>query len=87
MAFEWDQTKSDKNLQERGFSFEIAHEFDWDAAAYVPDNREEYGEARYWVFGRVDDAPYCLTFTPRHGNIRIISARRMHEKEAAKYGI
>ncbi len=86
-SFEWDERKSERNRHLRGFGFELVREFDFSAALIVPDMRKDYGEARYRAIGRIDGVPYMVVFTPRERRLRIISMRRMHEKEAARYGI
>lgn len=85
--FEWDETKNRKNQEQRGFGFDLIEYFDFETARIIEDNREEYGERRFRCFGRIGNIPYMIAFTPRHKKIRIISMRRMHEKEAERYGI
>ena len=83
---EWDEEKSERNVRLRGFGFEIAYAFDWDSAVYQRDTRREYGEDRFRAFGEAGDLRLCIAFTYRNGERRIISVRRMHEKEAKRYG-
>ena len=85
MGIEFDPEKSERNRAERGFGFELAERFE--PVLIEQDRRRDYGEARFRAFGFVDDAPYALAYTPRGGNIRIISMRRMHDKEARRYGL
>ena len=84
---EWDEAKSDKNRAERGFGFEIVHEFDWTSAVVVEDDRKDYGETRLMAFGKAGELQLAIVYTERAGGIRIISVRRMHEKEARRYGL
>ncbi|MCZ4274014.1 BrnT family toxin [Maritalea porphyrae] len=84
---EWDHNKSEQCRELRGFGFDLAEQFDFSAAQMIVDERKDYGEVRINAFGRIDGAPFAITFTPRGRNIRIISMRRMHEKEARRYGI
>lgn len=84
---EWDESKSEENRLKRGFGFEIALHFDWDTAVYQPDVRWDYGEDRIVAFGWAVAVRYAIVFTHRNGTRRIISIRRMHDKEARKYGI
>lgn len=84
---EWDEEKSERNRVTRGFGFEIAHEFDWSAAIVERDDRKDYGEIRYRAFGRAKALRLCIAFTVRGDETRIISVRRVHDKEARKYGI
>ena len=84
---EWDEEKSERNRRLRGFGFELAEAFDFAGAWIVEDRRRDYGERRFRAVGRIDGLPYMVVFTPRDERIRIISMRRMHEKEARRYGI
>ncbi len=84
---EWDEDKSQGNRKKRGFGFEIMEEFDWSSAHIEEDLRKDYGERRFRAFGRAGDLRIAVAFTPRNGDIRVISVRRMHDKEARKYGI
>ena len=83
---EWDEAKSEKNRAERGFGFEIADGFDWASAIVERDDRKDYGEVRYRAFGRAGELKLCIAYTLRGSETRVISMRRMHEKEARKYG-
>ena len=85
--FEWDEEKSALNRRLRGFGFELVHEFDFASARIVEDRRKDYGERRFRAVGRIEGMPCMVVFTPRGGRLRIISMRRMHEKEAERYGI
>ncbi len=85
--FVWDEAKNAENIRIRGISFAIVHEFDWDNAVFQDDSRFEYGERRIRAFNRIDGKPYCVVFTPRDGTLRIITVRRMHDKEARDYDI
>ncbi len=84
---EWDEEKSERNRVMRGFGFELANEFDWDRAVYERDARMDYGEDRFRAYGWAGDLRLCIAFTYRSGTRRIISVRRMHEKEAQYYGV
>jgi len=85
--FEWDDAKSARNAHVRGFGFELVHDFDFAAARIITDGRKDYGEARFRAVGRIGGRPYMVVFTPRGSRLRIISMRRMHEKEARRYGV
>jgi uncharacterized DUF497 family protein len=80
--FVWGEAKNAENIRVRGISFEIV----WDNAVFEDDDRFEYGEPRMRAFDRIDGKPYCVVFTPRDA-VRIITVRRMHEKEAETHGI
>ncbi len=85
--FEWDPNKSAWNERVRGFGFELVYAFDFASARILIDDRKDYGERRFRAVGRIKGLPYMVVFTPRGTRLRIISMRRMHEKEARKYGI
>lgn len=57
-----------------------------DDAVVIVDDRVDYRETRYRAFGRIDGDGYCLVFTMRGDTIRLISFRRAHKKEMARYG-
>ena len=86
-SFVWDEAKNAENRTKHGVGFEIVYEMDWSAVVYEDDKRFEYGERRIRAFGRKDDNPYCIVLGPRDGTMRVLSARRMHEKEARRYGV
>lgn len=85
--YEWDELKNEANYERHRISFELAYQFDWSIAVVEQDERFDYGEVRYRAFGRIASKGYCLAFTFRGSNIRVISMRPMHEKEAERYGI
>jgi len=49
MRFTFDPAKNAKNIAERGLSFALAAELDWEAALIVEDARHDYGELRLRV--------------------------------------
>jgi uncharacterized DUF497 family protein len=53
---------------------------------YLVDDRTDYQETRYRMWGLIDDAWHCLVFTWRNGVMRAISLRRAHAKEIRRYG-
>jgi uncharacterized DUF497 family protein len=55
MLFEWDEAKSRRNLNERGFGFEYAARIFLSPTLERLDNRREYGEVRIQAIGRVID--------------------------------
>jgi uncharacterized DUF497 family protein len=53
--FEWDEDKSEANLHNRGFDFAYAALVFESPILEIDDERENYGERRIQVIGRVDD--------------------------------
>lgn len=83
--FEWDQTKSNKNLAERGFDFAYACRiFDSDVLEWE-DTRRTYGERRIVAIGEIDKEVYAVVYTPRGEVRRIISARSASRRERNAY--
>jgi len=81
----YDPAKNERNVRERGLSFERAAEFDFVAAVTVEDKRRDYGEIRYRSLGLIDDEVHALVFTFRDGSLRVISLRRANRKERRFY--
>lgn len=86
MQIEFDPAKDALNIAKHGLSLADASAMDLASAAVVPDERADYGEARYRAFGRIEGVPYCLAFTYRADVVRVISFRRAHEEEVARHG-
>ncbi len=85
MDIEFDPAKDAANIAKHGLSLADAVRMDLATAAVVPDERGDYGEARFRAFGRIDGLAYCLAFTLRPGVVRVISFRRAHEEELRRY--
>ena len=86
MDFEWDEAKSDACFQERGFDFAYAARVFFDPVRLVrADARHSYGEARYKLVGKIDQRVFVVIYTPRHGAMRIISARKANQREVRHY--
>ncbi len=85
MEITFDPKKSERNLCERGLSFEKAAEFDFSTALYTPATRIEYGEARTQAVGVIGDTLHSLVFTMRGTALRVISLRRASRKERKRY--
>lgn len=64
MKIEYDPRKNEKNIEQRGISFELASNFDFTTAIIVEDSRFDYGESRYIALGNIVDRLYVLVFTP-----------------------
>lgn len=85
-VYEWNESKRKTNLSKHGVDFVIVGSFVWEEARVIQDNRKNYGEDRFLAFGPIDDRLYCLTFSRRRGNIRIISLRKANKREVEEYG-
>jgi hypothetical protein len=81
----FDPRKSERNLRERGFGFEMVSEFDFGSALYTIDTRKDYGEVRTRALGFIGDIIYALVFTMRGNGLRVISLRKANRKERNRY--
>ena len=81
MFFEWDEAKSRRTLNERGFSFEYAARIFLGPTLERHDDRRDYGEVRIQAIGRVGDDALFVVYTDRDDVRHIISARLANRKE------
>jgi uncharacterized DUF497 family protein len=85
IEIEFDPTKNQQNIKDRGLSFDLAINFDWDTAIVLEDTRKDYGEPRYSAIGFIENRLYVLVFTPRNEAIRVISLRKANDREVKRY--
>lgn len=89
MDFQWDQTKSAANFEERGFDFEFATLIFDGPTLERPDTRKDYGEDRVIAIGTADGICLTVVYTDRAAGgrqvRRIISARRSSQREREAY--
>lgn len=86
MKYIWDEKKNISNQEKHGLSFQnVVHVFTG-IHQIEPDNRFDYGEARFIAFGRMANGRLVVvTHAMRDGNIRIISARRANKREQKRF--
>lgn len=85
MEISYDPAKNDRNIRERGLSFDRALEFDFDTAIIEEDKRKPYPERRFVALGWLGDRLHVLCFTPVAGGIRVISFRKANQREMRDY--
>ena len=85
MNISYDPGKNEKNIVERGISFERAAEFEWSSALIVEDTRKDYGESRFQALGFIGKRLHALVFTPRAGQMHVISLRKANRREVKRY--
>ena len=86
MHIEFDPAKNERNILERGLSFERVSDFDFDTASVWQDTRKPYPEVRYVALGLLDARLHVLCFTETETGIRVISFRKANTREANRYG-
>jgi uncharacterized DUF497 family protein len=84
LDFEFDERKSDRNLQKHGIDFFEAQRI-WRDPDMLEIPARTDGEPRFLVIGRVDATHWSGIVTYRSGRIRIISVRRSRRQEIALY--
>lgn len=85
MGIEFDPAKNDRNIRDRGLSFESAAEFEFETALILRDNRRSYGEVRMRALGYIGERLHVLVFTLRGDTLRVISLRRANRREVKHY--
>ena len=85
MQLTFDETKNDRNIQERGLRFALLAELDWATAYIREDERIDYGERRFRVFGCINGRLHAAVFTPRTNKIHVISLRKANSREVKVY--
>ncbi len=86
MKLTYDPAKSERNVQERGLSFERARDFDFETAKFWEDDRREYPETRFVALGYLDDRLHVLVFGETEDGIRVISFRKANDREGKRHG-
>lgn len=84
--FEWDDAKAIRNYAKHGVSFRRARLAFSDAFAVEGvDDRDDFGEDRFWLVGMAEGTLLYVVYTERDGRARIISARQATRHEQDDY--
>ncbi len=86
MQYEWNSAKNQANIDERGIEFERVYGLDWGTVIEAQDTRAERDEVRMVAFGLIENRLYCLVYTMRSENCRVISLRKANRREVLRYG-
>lgn len=84
IAFEFDEAKSQANLQKHGIDFDDARAL-WSDPRLLEIPAKTDDEPRYLVIGLIREKYWSVVITYRGANIRIISIRRSRTEEVALY--
>jgi len=76
MKIEFDSVKNERNIQERGISFELAANFDLKTAKIWIDTRKDYGEERFIALGYIGKRLFSMVFTVREDVLRILALEK-----------
>ena len=86
LEFEWDEAKARINQEKHRVSFLTAAAIFLNERLERIDDREEYGELRWFALGRVESEVYRVVYTWRDENlVRLISAQKASKDEREIY--
>ena len=86
-GFAWNEAKSERRLRERGLSFAFVVPVFADPDRRVEiDDRRNYGETRYRLYGRIAGRLFVVVYTLRGRVIWITSARKANARERRRHG-
>jgi len=81
----WDTAKARANQIKHGVSFLDARDVFSGTHIVAPDRRVDYREQRFLAIGFVEQNCLVVVYTIRHGDPRIISARKASQDEWKKF--
>jgi len=83
-SFEFDEQKSQANLEKHGIDFISAQDL-WSDPYLLEIPAKTVDEPRFLAIGRIKGRHWSAVITHRSRNIRIISVRRARSEEVALY--
>jgi len=81
----FDTAKNQRNITERGLSFEQAVDFDFTSALFWLETRKSYPEQRMVALGLLGGRVHSLVFAETGTGIRVISFREANSREVKRY--
>ena len=84
-VYEWNEEKSERNLEKHGLSFEDAEQVFCGPCVTFVDDRLDYEETRLITLGSLEGRVVVTAHTPRGENTRIISMRKANAREQEIY--
>lgn len=84
ITFEFDEIKSQANLQKHGINFIDAQAL-WDDSRLLEIPAKTEDEPRYLMIGLINGKHWSAVITYRGSNVRLISVRRSRNEEVALY--
>lgn len=84
MKFEYDNNKSNSNLEKHNINFETAKEL-WDDENLIEIPAKTEDEERYIITGKINNKCWTAVITYRGDTTRIISVRRSRKEEEELY--
>ena len=85
MQITFDPAKDAANVAKHGVSLALAVNLEWSWLLAAPDIRRDYGETRMLGYAPLGTRVYCVVFTDRGDERRVISLRKANRKEVKRY--
>jgi hypothetical protein len=85
VQLEWDETKRQSVIAQRGVDILYAALIFDGPVLSRQDDRHDYGESRYISVGMVDDECFVVVHSPRDGSTRLITAWKGGRDERSIY--
>jgi uncharacterized DUF497 family protein len=85
LEISFDPAKEARNQKERGLSFTLVADLDWENALAVEDTRRDYGERRIQVLAMLGPRLHMAVVTFRGETLHVISLRKANQKEVTRY--
>ena len=85
MSITFDPAKEAINLAKHGVSLAVSADIEWDMLFAEVDARRHYGEVRMIGFAPIGERVYCVVFTDRGADRRVISLRKANAREVKRY--
>lgn len=85
MNITFNPAKDAVNRAKHGVSLALAVDLEWDMLLATLDTRRDYGEQRMIGFAPISHRVYCVVFTDRGDERRVISLRKANSREVTRY--
>ncbi|MBF0132111.1 MAG: BrnT family toxin [Magnetococcales bacterium] len=85
MKITFDPTKDNANKEKHGVSLALATDLEWNWMMATQDTRHPYGEIRMVGYAPLGKRVFCVVFTDRGEERRIISLRKANDREVSSY--
>ena len=85
MKITFDPAKDAINIAKHSVSLAMSVDIEWDMLLAEDDTRRSYDEVRMLGFAPIGERVYCVVFTDRGAERRIISLRKANAREVKCY--
>ncbi len=76
MRITFDHAENNRNIAQRGLSFELVAAFDWDMAVILPDVREGKHNGQWRVLAVISDTMYSAIIRNLEGEMHVCALRK-----------